>query len=254
MKIVGRIKALAAALGMMLLILDSSTALQGAVEGIELCLRTVIPSLFPFFVLSSILNGELCRCPGILRPLCRLFGIPAGSEGILLTGFLGGYPIGARSIGEAVRQGRLSAGDGARMMAFCNNPGPAFIFGIAGSMFDLPWTGWLLWGIQLAGAMAVALILPGKAARAVKPQKAAPITLPDALKGALHAMAGVCGWVVLFRVIIAFLDHWFLWLIPGPLRVVLCGLLELTNGLSPIVMTPVEDKYDFSYMVLPVRI
>jgi DNA polymerase-3 subunit beta len=31
-------------------------------------------------------------------------------------------------------------------------------------------------------------------------------------------------------------------------------VLELTNGLSPIVMTPVEDKYDYSYMVLPVRI
>ena len=30
--------------------------------------------------------------------------------------------------------------------------------------------------------------------------------------------------------------------------------LELTNGLSPIVLTPAEDKYDFSYMVLPVRI
>ena len=32
-------------------------------------------------------------------------------------------------------------------------------------------------------------------------------------------------------------------------------VLELTNGLSPIVLTPVEnEKYDFSYMVLPVRI
>jgi DNA polymerase-3 subunit beta len=30
--------------------------------------------------------------------------------------------------------------------------------------------------------------------------------------------------------------------------------LELTNGLSPIVLTPVDDKYDYSYMVLPVRI
>ncbi len=30
--------------------------------------------------------------------------------------------------------------------------------------------------------------------------------------------------------------------------------LELTNGLSPIVLTPVEDKFDFAYMVLPVRI
>ena len=31
-------------------------------------------------------------------------------------------------------------------------------------------------------------------------------------------------------------------------------VLELTNGLSPIVLTPVDDKKDFSYMVLPVRI
>lgn len=30
--------------------------------------------------------------------------------------------------------------------------------------------------------------------------------------------------------------------------------LELTNGLSPIVMTPADDKADFAYMVLPVRI
>ena len=30
--------------------------------------------------------------------------------------------------------------------------------------------------------------------------------------------------------------------------------LELTNGLSPIVLTPVDEKYDFAYMVLPVRL
>ena len=30
--------------------------------------------------------------------------------------------------------------------------------------------------------------------------------------------------------------------------------LELTNGLSPIVLTPVDDKEDFAYMVLPVRL
>ena len=31
-------------------------------------------------------------------------------------------------------------------------------------------------------------------------------------------------------------------------------VLELTNGLSPIVLTPAEEKYDYAYMVLPVRI
>ena len=31
-------------------------------------------------------------------------------------------------------------------------------------------------------------------------------------------------------------------------------VMELTNGLSPIVLTPADNKYDFAYMVLPVRI
>ena len=31
-------------------------------------------------------------------------------------------------------------------------------------------------------------------------------------------------------------------------------VLELTNSLSPIVMTPADNKFDFAYMVLPVRI
>ena len=30
--------------------------------------------------------------------------------------------------------------------------------------------------------------------------------------------------------------------------------LELQNGLSPVVFTPVDDKKDFAYMVLPVRL
>ena len=40
------------------------------------------------------------------------------------------------------------------------------------------------------------------------------------------------------------------------LRAIPCEevVLELTNSLSPIVMTPVDEKHDFSYMVLPVRI
>jgi DNA polymerase-3 subunit beta len=40
------------------------------------------------------------------------------------------------------------------------------------------------------------------------------------------------------------------------LRAIPCDevVLVLTNGLSPIDMTPVDQKFDFSYMVLPVRI
>ena len=45
--------------GFIVLIFDSELAFQGANEGITLCLQTIVPSLFPFFLLSAALNGIL---------------------------------------------------------------------------------------------------------------------------------------------------------------------------------------------------
>ena len=50
-----RLTGIFSALGFLMLILDSKTAISGAADGVELCLRTVIPALFPFFVVSSVL-------------------------------------------------------------------------------------------------------------------------------------------------------------------------------------------------------
>ena len=91
-----------ASLGMLLLILDTKTAIQGAQEGIRLCIMTVIPSLFPFFVLSSLLTGALTGVRlRFLRPIGKLCRMPAGSESLLLIGMLGGYPTGAKSAADA---------------------------------------------------------------------------------------------------------------------------------------------------------
>ena len=81
---------------MLALILDGRTAIDGARQGIELCLRTVIPSLFPFFVLSILLTSSLLGSSlAVLRPLGRLFGMPDGAESLLIPAFLGGYPVAA---------------------------------------------------------------------------------------------------------------------------------------------------------------
>lgn len=231
MKHTGRLGAAGAALGMLLLILDSRTALEGAHEGLELCLRTVIPVLFPFFVLSGLLTGSA----GIgqvnwLRPLGSLTGIPHGAESILLAGFLGGYPIGAKCIAEARHQDKLSKQDAARMMAFCNNPGPSFLFGIAGSMFSESWAGWALWGIMILSSLAVGIILPGKATTRIRAIRRPQIKPTAAVNSAVSAIAGVCGWVLLFRVVLAFLNRWILWILPPEATIAITGLLELTNG------------------------
>lgn len=54
-------------------------------------------------------------------------------------------------------------------------------------------------------------------------------------------MAEVCAWVVLFRVVIAFSQRWFLWLLPQTAQTVLIGLLELSNGCISLVAVPAES-------------
>lgn len=218
-------------LGMLALILDSKTALEGARQGVILCLRTVIPSLFPFFVLSILLTSSLLGCSlPVLRPLGRLFGLPEGGESLLIPAFLGGYPVGAQSAAAAFRNGQLSKAEAERLLSFCSNAGPAFLFGMAGAMFPRRWMAWALWGIHVSGALYASLLIPGGGSPAVRLAKPRPLSSADALNAAVRVMASVCGWVVLFRILLAFLSRWVFWILPAAVQVVATGLLELTNG------------------------
>lgn len=224
-------RGIAAALGMLILILDSKTAIMGAGEGLSLCLKTVIPSLFPFFVLSGLLTSTLAsiKIP-FLRPIAGLTGIPEGAESILITGILGGYPVGAGCIGAAYRRNQLTQPDAERMMAFCSNAGPAFLFGIAPNLFPSNWMAWAVWGIHILSAVAVGVLLPGGSTERSPVSASTPISLPQALNRAVQSMASVCGWVVMFRIVLAFLSRWIFWLLPEWLIAAISGILELTNG------------------------
>lgn len=219
------------AFSMLILILDAKTALSGAKDGITLCLYTVIPSLFPFIVLSVMISSTMIgSSPAFLKPISRLCGMPVGSESLLLLGVLGGYPVGAQSIYQAYRNGQLRKSDAERMLGFCNNAGPAFIFGMVGSLFSSPVIPWILWLIHIACAILVGIILPSKADSSCTVTASAHISITQALERGIRITATICGWVVLFRLILAVLERWFLWILPAQLQCALCGLLELSNG------------------------
>jgi len=217
--------------GMLILILDGKTALAGAQEGLELCIKTVVPSLFPFILLSILLSGSFSASPlSVLRPLEHFCGIPEGSGPLLLSGFLGGYPTGAQSVAIAYTSGQLQKENADRMMAFCNNAGPAFLFGMVSAVFPNPSAPFLLWGIHLGSALLTAVLLPAfPSAPTVKTEKK-QLTLAEAMRTAITVTANICGWVILFRIIIAFLTGWILWLLPPEGQVTITGILELTNG------------------------
>lgn len=217
--------------------LDAKCAAQGASAGIALCIRTVIPSLFPYFVLTGLLIRLIGSGWNLSIPE-RLCGIPEGSGILLLTGFLGGYPAGAACVAQHVRIDGLNKGDAERMIAFCNNPGPAFIFGMAGSVLGSSGKAAIVWIILIMSSLLTAMVLPGKSAEKCRLlQRKSDNTV---MHQALISTATVCGWIILFRMILAFADRWVLWLLPKQIQVLFAGILELSNGC--VRLTLVENE------------
>lgn len=220
-----------AAIGLLLLILDAKTGIQGAKDGLELCIRSIIPSLLPFFVLSIMLTNALSgvKIP-LLQPLEKLLRIPAGSGSIFLIGILGGYPVGAQAIAQSYKDGSITRIDAERMLGFCSNAGPSFLIGIIACQFSGMEIAWTLWLIHILSAIIVGVFLPGGSNEYAKSNALSQISVADALQKAIRILSAVCGWVILYRVIIAFLTRWILWLLPTWTQTALCGILELANG------------------------
>lgn len=214
-----------AALGMLILILDGKTAISGATEGLQICMRSVVPALFPFFVLSGVMTSSLS---GMGFPF-RIPIVPQGAESLLITGFLGGYPVGAQSIAQAYRSGQLTHDQAERMLGFCNHAGPSFLFGMLAPLFPSMKYCWMLWGIHIFSGLIAGILLSGDPGTAyIRPGK--PMTLSDAVQQAIKVMASVCGWIILFRIVIAFLDRWIFWILDIRVKTLIIGLLELSNG------------------------
>lgn len=235
----------ASSAAMLILILDGRTAVEGASAGLDLCVKTVIPSLFPFFVLSILQTNSLTGISiPFLQSLGSLYKIPRNAESLLLSGYLGGYPVGAQCISCAYREGALCREDAERMLAFCNNAGPAFLFGMIGSLFPSIHFAWALWGIHILSSFLVAVCIPGKPGSNAQIRSHPELSLADALKQALQIMAVVCGWVIVFRVIITFFQRWLFFLFPIAFQVALTGVLELSNGCWELsIISPVSLRF-----------
>ena len=194
----GRRAALSAALlvCMAVLLWQNETASAAVRQGLALCARSVIPSLFPFFVVVSFAVG--CGFFAVLRRL----GLPVGAA-VFLVGVVGGYPVGARTVGELYRGGGLTKERAETLLTFCNNAGPSFIFAIAGvRVFGSQKVGLILYGVHILSALAA-------------------------------AMVNICAFVIFFLVVMALVRQ--AWPTVPPLAL---GLLELTGGVTSLEASP----------------
>ena len=173
MKIRDRLPLLAVLCCFSALLLLPEVSAQAARDAMLLCAQTLIPSLFPFFVLSSLLIacGASELLSALLSPLMRpLFGLSGTGAAALALGLCGGYPVGARTAAELVENGVLSRDEGERLLAFCNNAGPGFLLGVCGAgLFSSSRAGHRIQGCQVDRRYG-AVVLRGTR----RPARAAP--------------------------------------------------------------------------------
>ncbi|MCF2664947.1 sporulation protein [Oscillibacter valericigenes] len=222
---------------------DAARIRAQAAEALLLCGKSVIPALFPFLVVSSLLIalgfGEWVSpyLAGLMTPLFRLPGLASSA---LLLGLVGGYPIGAQTAADLYRQHLLTRQEAERLLTFCNNSNPVFLISVLGvGVFGSVRTGVALWLVHVLSALLVGLLFRGHGKTADRRQAPSiacrAVSLPAALVAAVRNSAGgmlsVCAFVTLFYVVAAPLEAL------GPhLGTALVGVVELFS-LTPL-LTP----------------
>lgn len=224
------------------IVVFSRTAVNSALNGLILWSSIVVPSLFPFFVASDLMNSTgFTRAAGsLLEPVMRpLFNVPGCASFALALGVTSGYPVGAKLTADLRNDGSLSKHEAERLLAFTNNSGPLFIIGAVGTgMFGSPETGVFLFVCHLLSCLTVGFIFrfykgsPSKAFDLTSAKSRhrkvsdSPLQklidqlssrnskkagfgemLGNAVKNSVSTLLVIGGFIVLFSVIIGLLDE-----------------------------------------------
>lgn len=205
-------------------------------EGLELAVERVLPTAFPFMILSSLveaysrpaLKGHLANFIG------RLFGMPRSAAGALVIGNVSGFPIGAKLAVDLYREGVISKALSERLIAYSNTPSPAFIVGSVGVL--MLGSGEL--GILLVVSVMLGNILSAQFFRA-KEDKCREIDVisgqsfdfVECVKSAGTASVTLISFIVIFSVAAGFVKEYITLF---PLREIIIIFLEVTSAASYI--------------------
>ncbi len=224
---------------------DTATAIQ---KGLSLCVGTLIPSLFPFLVLSRIaMTAELSQLlPAWIRRLGeKLLHLSSAGCSALLLGCLCGFPTGAACVSSAYGKGELSLWEGERVLLLSGIPSLGFLLSAVGTgLWGDRAFGRALLGILLISSLAVTfLFYPPQKKEEHRPpvqpvgSPLSPSLFTDALWDSALNMLRICAYVVFFcgvsGVLSALLTHWGA---PPAAGVLLSGLLELSGGVKAASM------------------
>lgn len=222
----------------LLLLSYPGTAALAVGQALKLCGAQVIPALFPFFVVSSLLlqqpSARFLSLP--LVPAVRLCRIQNRQAPlILLLSWLGGYAVCAKAVGTGLKNGSLSPSEARLLLLLGTIASPGFTVGaVGGLLLHNTAIGWMLFAACLCANVLVAfgmsLFVPPQYTDSAPPCGQSAFTLPQAVAAGSYNCLEICGCVVFFRVLLALVTE----ILPLPDfgQAVLAGLLEVTTGCS----------------------
>lgn len=236
-----------------LLFRNSDAAMEYIGQGFTLCVHTVIPSLFPFMVLSELLvssgAGEaLGRI--FARPMRWFFGLSGAGASAVVLGSMCGFPVGAKTAVSLYDRNMISKAECEHLLTFSNNPSSAFLITAVGaSLFGNRRLGLVLYGVVMGASFIVGFLgrffFREREGVAISTRHSHPHfpsglhpggvgMFTSAVSNAANGMLMVCAYVVFFSAMRGALSCMILEL--GGMNAVayalLCGLLELSSGVS----------------------
>jgi sporulation integral membrane protein YlbJ len=203
----------------------------GVKAGLTLSYQAIIPSIFPFAILSTYLSKiDIGNESLLARVFSRLFHLPAQGVLPLFIGLFCGFPLGAKAVVEGYQNGDYTKDEAERLLAFTNNTGIGFLvagvgISIRGSMRD----GLFLFAVQLTSAIIAGLLMRGKerGAHRERPHRLQPIPpLPVAIKDALFSTLLVVSFVTFFSALLGITSTF----LPKELQAGVACLLEVGTG------------------------
>lgn len=144
------------------ILLRAEAVIRYSREAIDLCCDTIIPSLFPFFVVSGLIiySGFASLIARLAEPVMRpLFNVPPAGACAFIMGIISGFPIGAVTASQLYKSGNVSKTEAERLLAFCNNAGPLFVIGTVGvAVYGKLSYGVMLYIIHIISSLIVGII------------------------------------------------------------------------------------------------
>lgn len=235
------------------LLIFPKAAAEAVKDGLIMCGQVIIPSLFPFFIATNLLNelGASKLISNALAPFGARLGISGHGVSAFIIGVTGGYPLGAAYTARLRSQGLISREEASRLLVFCNNSGPAFIVGAAGiGVFSSAAVGFFLYAVHILSALSFGIMICPKAPCDICYDEDifAPVSFSAAITASVRRSAdsviGVCAFVIAFSTLNGVLDGMDITrILAGELsyrlgaelswcRALLSGILELGNGIG----------------------